>query len=301
MIKHLDFLLGYVYTRQTCLVMAILFLLCGLAYSISNAYADILHYNNMVFFMCGVIIFLIILLIGVLSFGIIQSSMDKYRNQLKEENYELLQNYVKDLEAEYLQIRGFKHDFANIFVSMYGYMEQEDMTGLKKFYREHLVPLKESMHTDHAKLAVLSRIQSEELKSLLYGKLSHALYCQLHVSVELRQPVILPDWVNQIDLNRVLGIFLDNAIESSLDSEEKTLQVAIVVDSDHLCFLVANSCQPFCCNTEKIFSLNYSTKGSYRGLGLYQAKKLLDKDERYLLTTNLKGTTFLQQLEIYYN
>jgi len=46
-----------------------------------------------------------------------------------------LQDYTHNLEAMYNGLRSFKHDYINILLSMSGYIENNDIDGLKEFSR----------------------------------------------------------------------------------------------------------------------------------------------------------------------
>ena len=53
-------------------------------------------------------------------------------------------------------------------------------------------------------------------------------------------------------------------------------------------------------NTEKIFEKNFSTKKGNTGLGLWEVKQLLKKNNRLNLRTSKTEKYFTQKLEIYY-
>lgn len=49
---------------------------------------------------------------------------------------EYAEQYNKSLEILYLKVKGFKHDFDSIVSSLNGYIEQNDMDGLKQYFSE---------------------------------------------------------------------------------------------------------------------------------------------------------------------
>ena len=55
--------------------------------------------------------------------------------QKTQEDLEQEKQYNKTLQILHDNIRAFKHDFANIISGIGGYVETNDMEGLKKYYR----------------------------------------------------------------------------------------------------------------------------------------------------------------------
>ena len=46
------------------------------------------------------------------------------------------EEYNKSLEILYDKVKGYKHDFDNIISTLDGFIENEDMPGLKKYFND---------------------------------------------------------------------------------------------------------------------------------------------------------------------
>lgn len=104
--------------------------------------------------------------------------------------------------------------------------------------------------------------------------------------------------MNIIDLSRILGILLDNAIEASKESLEFKLKLAFIKTEKAIIIVISNSYKEKNISLNKIFKPNYSTKGSGRGLGLNNLKKIIDDYDNVFLETKMIDNYFIQELQI---
>lgn len=295
--KH--FLLQEKLPQKLSYIVCIFLCLCSLLYIVTIIYNEIFHYSiSYLLLTCSLFFLFFSFLISIL-YSLFKAWSQKKQMELKLANFQVLQEYSDKLEQEYIKLRAFKHDYANIIASLYSYVEEGDLAGLQDYFQKHLFCLKEEMATDDSKLALLSKLEVPELKGLFFTKLTLALHHNLILQLEITEPFFLSDRKHIIELTRILGIFLDNAIEAALESHKKELFVVFLSDTKKIVILIQNSISTPVADLAEIFSLNYSTKGKNRGIGLYQAKQLLDKQDNLFLTTNQKDGYFYQKLEIY--
>ena len=101
---------------------------------------------------------------------------------------------------------------------------------------------------------------------------------------------------------RILGILLDNAIEASLECEEKLINLTFREDSrnSRQLIIVENTYKNKDVDTEKIFEKGVSGKEEHSGLGLWEVRKIVNKNKNINLFTTKNEKFFIQQLEIYY-
>ena len=104
------------------------------------------------------------------------------------------------------------------------------------------------------------------------------------------------------EFTRILGILMDNAIEATSECEEKIVNVSIRKNSrKHMQLLVIeNTYKNKDIDTEKIYEKGYSTKSNNTGLGLWEVRQILKKNNNLNLFTSKNNKYFSQQLEIYY-
>ena len=104
------------------------------------------------------------------------------------------------------------------------------------------------------------------------------------------------------EFGRILGILLDNAIEAAEHSNEKTINISFRRDSNNHrnTILIENSYSNKDVDTEKIFEKGVTEKENHTGLGLWEIRKILSKNNNVNLYTSKTDTLFKQQLEIYF-
>lgn len=101
---------------------------------------------------------------------------------------------------------------------------------------------------------------------------------------------------------RILGILLDNAIEASSECDEKILNIIFRRDSKNSVDIIKieNTYKDKNINIENIFNKGISGKENHTGLGLWEVKQILKKNNNLNLHTTKNEQFFIQQLEIYY-
>ena len=103
------------------------------------------------------------------------------------------------------------------------------------------------------------------------------------------------------EFTRILGILMDNAIEAASECNEKIINVAIRKDfhSERQLLIIENTYLNKQIDTEKIYEKGYSTKEHNTGIGLWEVRTILKKNENLNLFTSKNEKFFSQQLEIY--
>ena len=89
------------------------------------------------------------------------------RITLKQNAYDNLQEYMSQIEELYQNMRVFRHDYANIMVSMAVYMKNNDMEGLKAYYEKHIFPINNLLNKEKDVISRLNMLYIIELKGLI--------------------------------------------------------------------------------------------------------------------------------------
>lgn len=122
-------------------------------------------------------------------------------------------------------------------------------------------------------------IPSGGLRGLIYHKL--VLCDDLGISYDLRVgrninsknfSKINSDLVRQY--GRIVGIYLDNAIQAVKELETKEMDVEVYIEEGNFCILIANNFQGEL-DIDKLGTMGYSSKGGNHGYGLVLAKEIL--------------------------
>lgn len=217
--------------------------------------------------------------------------------KMRQDSYNRLQEYTNQIENMYSSLRSFKHDYSNVMLSMSGYIEAGDMEGLRTYFNQEIIPLHKNLISNTARINQLMRIKTVELKSIISSKLLYAIELNISVSIEVMEEIPrLP--VDPLDLTRVIGIFLDNAVEAALETENPRLRFAIInLDTEYL-FIISNTFLDRGIPYAALRQPGISTKGSNRGLGLYNAGEIIGKYAHVFWDTETKDTLFIQRLHI---
>lgn len=211
---------------------------------------------------------------------------------------ESAEEYNKTLHILHDSVRGFKHDFDNIVTTIGGYIKTNDMDGLKSYYSQ--------LEEDCSKvnnLYVLDPdiINNPGVYNLITAKYNEAL--EKGIKVNLTVLLDLNDLHMKIyEFARILCILLDNAIEASSECDEKILNIVFRNESknNRNIILIENTYKDKDVDIEQIFNKGVSGKQNHTGLGLWEIRQILKKNNNVNLYTNKNEKYFSQQLEIYY-
>ena len=238
----------------------------------------------------------------VLTFLIVATIVYEYETNanimMKQNSYDNLQEYMKQIEELYQNMRVFRHDYANVILSVVGYIEENDMDGLKKYYDMEIFPISNLFNKEKDVVAKLHNLDIIELKSLISVKINYALELKVEVNLEIIEKI---DKVNMksIDLVRIIGIFLDNAIEACQECEKPSIDLSIIKMDKDITFIVKNTYIKKNIDYCKLGTLGISSKGERRGTGLYNVKTIINAYNNVIMDTEYENGYFTQLLEIY--
>lgn len=221
--------------------------------------------------------------------------------KLEKQNTKIhaLEDYNETLLEMNDNIYGFRHDFSNIIQALDGYVETNNMEGVKSMSASIL---KECVCTRNLELLNPNVIKNGAIYSIISKKYFLAQSKKLNMNLE-----ILTDLSDIEDISyevcRILSILLDNAIEAALHCEDGFINLRILEDSkvERKLVIVENTYKNKDIDLDKVFEKGYTSKAKdlqKHGLGLWNVRKILEKTDRLNLYTT-KGELFSQQLEIY--
>lgn len=206
-------------------------------------------------------------------------------------------HYMHALEQVNRDMQSFRHDYANILISLRGYIENEDLKGLQTYFNEHIVKVEERTLHKNQMFNQLDRLKLIELKGLLATKLLSADEASVPVNIEI------PDTIDTIaidiiDLTRVIGIFLDNAIEVSAMMNDPQINIAFISRNTEIIIVFENRIMEDNLVISRLFQEHYSTKGNERGLGLSNVKAILSNYPNVSLNTYIENHWFVHEVII---
>ena len=195
-------------------------------------------------------------------------------------------------------VRGFKHDFDNIVTTIGGYIKTNDMEGLEKYYSQ----LEEDCEKVN-NLYILDPdiINNPGIYNLLTTKYNEAE--EEGIKVNLTFLLDLNHLHMKIyEFARILGILLDNSIEAASECDEKILNIVFRNDTKNNRNIIKleNTYKDKDVDINEIFNKGVSGKENHTGLGLWEIREILKKNNNVNLHTTKNDNYFSQQLEIYY-
>lgn len=241
------------------------------------------------------IMFLTAVIIGAFVFLILVNNRTKERLVQEERiKYELAQ-YISTLETVTTNIRNNHHDFSNILFSLGGYIYQTPINEkeLKKYF-ESVTQTFEEDYYHFVEISKLKNLAIPELKTLIFTKLMTATKRNITFEIEIENQIAdLP--LNYLELSRIFGILIDNAMEAAAESEQPYVRLAIFEDRKNYVVILVNSTKKNVVSS--IHQKNFTTKGEGHGLGLSIVKSIIQNySDTLTLKTSQKEELFCQTL-----
>ena len=214
---------------------------------------------------------------------------------LKQKKFEQkhLQTYTDEIVELYNEIRGFRHDYAGMLVSMQMAIDSGDLQEINRVYNEVLVKANQKLRSEKYTYFDLNNIEDSALRSLIAQSIVYARNNDVEFTLEVKD-VITRLSIDLLDLGRIMSILLNNAVEGAADSYLKQMEVAVIKMDFETVIVIQNSCKITMTPSEDLFALGFSTKGRNRGLGLNNVKEILDKYDNIILETEMEDNTFRQ-------
>ncbi len=276
----------------------------GISIMLLMTYWNLFNKEKMEFVLSNVVP-QIVSLISIIFASIVVYNYDKsyeYRMRIKreaEEKHEI-EEYSHVIEDMYAETRRFKHDYMNMFSPMKEYIDNGDMKALREFFYNNVIDMDKDIKWSGSNIDKLKYIKFVGLKATLSSKLIKAVAINIDIKVEIIENIDYVD-MNVMDLCRIVGVLLDNAIEASMECEYPKVRVCIVNKNEYAVLAVQNNFfgpKPL---IHKIFKEGFSTKGKGRGLGLYTVKDIIDKKyDNVSLNTAIEDSMFIQELWVKY-
>ncbi|RAS81739.1 hypothetical protein A3863_05800 [Priestia endophytica] len=238
-------------------------------------------------------------LLIVILFSLLLYSLKK-ENKLKRKAIEQEQfsQYMKALEQVNKDMQRFRHDYNNILLTMHGYIHSDDLAGLKIYFENYIVKTEQETLQKNYILSQLENIKLIELKGLLATKVLFADDIGIPINLEI------PDSIkhismNIVDVTRIIGILLDNAIEACREVQNPKISLAFLKEwDDSILLIIENYVGMKQLNIHQLFEENYSTKGEGRGMGLATVRSILNRYPNTTINTSVEDYFFIHHIEI---
>lgn len=259
---------------------------------ISDLVSTHVHFNSF-----GSILASIVFICLLLTFF----AMNSYKVQIEREialkqkkfEQEHLQTYTDEIVGLYNEIRGFRHDYAGMLVSMQMAIDSGNLQEIDRVYNEVLVKVNQKLRSEKYTYFDLNNIEDSALRSLIAQSIVYARNNDIEFTLEVKDTITRLS-IDLLDLVRIMSVLLNNAVEGAAESYLKQMEVAVIRMDLETVIVIQNSCKITMSPSEDLFELGFSTKGRNRGIGLNNVKEILDKYENIILETEIEESTFRQ-------
>lgn len=210
--------------------------------------------------------------------------------------YDQLMEYIKTYEALLDEKNKNQHEYKNQLAVIR--VMVKDKKTLE--YIDSL--LHNETEEDLETINKLKYIPKGGLKGLIYYKIDSMkkkkIKTYINVSSELRSSKLWKTCDNNLQqISKVLGVYLDNAIEAAELTKEKMITIDVYLDDNSIVFEITNSFTGTI-DIEKIGDKGYSTKGSGHGYGLALVNDIITKSDYLNQNREINGNYYIQRLYI---
>lgn len=245
--------------------------------------------------------FLVLGMITVILMVIFVSFYQTYKNNELAVKYDKLLDFIKKYETEIDKQRTLRHETKNQLLTIKSKLIDKDKTDNVIKYIDEIIN-DNNMVICHSEYSRLKYLPSNGIKGLFYFKVSEAndrkISVNINISKEIKNSYISklsPITFNQ--LGKILGIFLDNAIEGVELASEKQIGIEMYCNSDEeIIVIISNTYGPV--KPKKAGVTVMSTKGNDRGHGLLLVRTIIASNKMFENETEITNDLYIQKLII---
>lgn len=228
---------------------------------------------------------------------------ERYRNKKNESDLsakcgevEMLKNYTEVIENLLDEMQKSRHDYKNMILSLHDFVEEKRFDELAVYFEEEILKSEAIEKISKNIYLATKKIKQLPLKSLINAKLNEAMSGGIRVEITILSEIDITS-VPTLDICRIIGNLLDNAVEAAQESDNKVISLIMLKNNGQYSITLCNGFSGEI-DISRIWKKGYSSKGRNRGQGLPIVKKLVDSRPELLLNTEIKNNLFVQDLTI---
>ena len=286
--------------RKTITLIFVEVLLGATLLAFNISYGQKIGYPPSTILFNAILFFIYFLLSTLLLLSVVRTTKKNILMEQKEAQYADLQNYMTNLEKSSVQLRQFKHDYLNTLMTLDELIHSNKQAELIAYFDSSIKPIGYALNGVNNQLSCLSHLKEPALKSLISAKCNYASLENINIRLEITSDIENIS-IEPLDLARIMGVFLDNAIEAACQAADSQITLAFIPMDGYLQIMIQNSCIEKELPIDTIYNCGFSTKGDNRGYGLYQVKQLLSHYKNIIHTTSYENGIFTQTLQIFAN
>lgn len=250
------------------------------------------EFNNNIITYLAIIVMLICILLYLFK--------QKIENEKISKKYDELLDVMKSYESDIEEQRTLRHETKNEFATIKCKLQDKEDNKIIIKYIDSVIGEKEKASS--IKYSKFKYLPSNGLKGFFYYKFIEAEKKGINVSINISKQIensFLKDIETKDfkDLARIIGVYLDNAIEASSTSEDKKLGIEMYLIKEKIEIIITNTFNNEI-NLDKIGKESFSTKGKHRGHGLLLVNKILSENNMFETKNEIRGNIYIQSLKI---
>ncbi len=200
---------------------------------------------------------------------------ENMKSKEMSDKYNELLSTVDTFEKELITKRKIIHDFKNQLIVINGYADNPEK--LKAYLSEII---KDQRNIPNSKLLLNVEKLPSGLKGLIYYKFSN-LDSNINVSIDIKNSLKKYESISpklNKDCLKILGVFIDNAIEAVKNEKEKYINLEFIKQKEQIIITVRNTCTPRV-NIKDLTKNGFTTKGKNHGYGLSLVSDIVRKED----------------------
>lgn len=250
------------------------------------------EFNNNIITYLVIIVMLICILLYLFK--------QKIENEKISKKYDELLDVMKSYESDIEEQRTLRHETKNEFATIKCKLQDKEDNKTIIEYIDSVIGEKEKAGS--TKYSKFKYLPPNGLKGFFYYKFIEAEKKGINVSINISKQIensFLKDIETKDfkDLARIIGVYLDNAIEASSTSEDKKLGIEMYLIKEKIEIIITNTFNNEI-NLDKIGKESFSTKGKHRGHGLLLVNKILSENNMFEAKNEIRGNIYIQSLKI---
>lgn len=289
--KPLKKLLGYSFSTNKKIIIVSIVTITITVYFFFKIIAGYKVNNSVITYLMCMIAFITILL---------TLYREKIENESIIKKYDELLDVMKTYEVDIENQRTLIHENRNELMTIRS--KAIDKNASKEFIEYMDSVIGDKVSTSISKYSKFTHLPSNGLKGFFYYKSMEAERRGIKVSANVSKKIensFLKDLDTKTykDLARLIGVYLDNAIDASEKSEDKKLGIEIYLIKENIKIIITNTFSNDV-DLSKIGKERYTTKGKNHGHGLLLVSSIIRNNNRFIAKTKVDQNLYIQELTI---
>ena len=234
--------------------------------------------------------------LGIFAF-VIGFFYEKSNNNKISMEYNQLLNYVKIYENEIEEKNKNQHEYKNQLIVIRSLINSRNHKAIEYIDKQLDSEIESE---DRSWLNKLKYVPQGGLKGLIYYKIQEMMKDNITIFVDISpqiQQIKNNKNINKYleDISKIIGVYLDNAIQAVRELAEKYIILEIYLDEEFIIFSLSNNYQGVI-DIKKFDKEGYTTKGYNHGYGLCLVRDIISNNHNIYQKREMNGIYYVQKL-----